>query len=185
MLKETLEEVKKKLEKILEEFKKEISKFRTGRASVAILDGVLVDYYGVPTPINQTATVSVPEASLIVIQPWDPTIINEIEKAIRNSNVDINPVSDGKVIRLPVPPLDEQRRLEIIKTLKMYTEERRTTARNIRREYREFVKQLKDDKDISEDEEKRFYEDLQKIIDEKIEALEKIEKEKEKHILED
>jgi ribosome recycling factor len=185
MLKETLEEVKKNLEAIVADFRKEISKFRTGRASVSILDGIMVDYYGVPTPINQTATVSLPEANLIVIQPWDPKVINEIEKSIRHSNIDINPVSDGKLIRLPVPPLDEQRRLEIIKKLKLYTEERKTAIRNIRREYRDIVKQMKDDKEISEDDEKRFYENLQKIIDTGIETLEGLEKQKEKHILED
>lgn len=185
MLKETLAEVKKNLEALVVDFRKEISKFRTGRASVSILDGIMVDYYGVPTPINQTATVSLPEANLIVIQPWDPKIINEIEKSIRNSNIDINPVSDGKLIRLPVPPLDEQRRKEIIKTLKMYTEERKTAIRNIRREYRDIAKQMKDDKEISEDDEKRFYDDLQKIIDARIETLETVEREKEKHILED
>jgi len=185
MLKETLDEVKKSLEAIAVDFRKEISKFRTGRASVSILDGIMVDYYGVPTPINQTATVSLPEANLIVIQPWDPKIINEIEKSIRTSNIDINPVSDGKLIRLPIPPLDEQRRMEIIKTLKMYTEERKTTIRNTRREYRDIAKQLKDDKEISEDDEKRFYEDLQKIIDASIEILDAVAKEKEKHILED
>lgn len=185
MLKETIDEAKEKLAKIVEDFRKEISKFRTGRASVSILDGIMVDYYGVPSPINQTATVSVPEANLIVIQPWDPTMINEIEKAIRNSSIDINPVSDGKLIRLPVPPLDEQRRMEIIKTLKKYTEERKTAVRNIRREYRDFARQLKDDKDISEDDEKRFNDDLQKIIDDNIKTLDEVEKGKEKHILED
>ena len=185
MLKETLDEVKKSLEAIAADFRKEISKFRTGRASVSILDGIMVDYFGVPTPINQTATVSLPEANLIVIQPWDPKIINEIEKSLRTSNIDINPMSDGKLIRLPVPPLDEQRRQEIIKTLKMYTEERKTTIRNTRREYRDIAKQMKDDKEISEDDEKRFYDDLQKIIDASIDILETVEKEKEKHILED
>ncbi|MCK4763966.1 MAG: ribosome recycling factor [Candidatus Aminicenantes bacterium] len=185
MLKETIEEVKEKLKKIVADFSIETAKFRTGRATVSILDGINVDYYGTPTPINQTATVSIPDANLIQIQPWDPAIINEIEKAIRNSSVEINPVSDGKVIRLPVPPLDEQRRLEIIKTLKKYTEERKTVARNVRREYRDFAKQLKDDKDISEDEEKRFNDDLQKLIDANIKTLDEVEKEKEKHILED
>ena len=162
MLKETLDEVKSKLKEIEEEFKKEISKFRTGRASAAILDGIKVEYYGTPTPINQLATISVPEANLIVIQPWDNNIIGEVEKAIRNSNIGINPVSDGKLLRLPVPPLDEQRRMDIIKTLKKYTEERKTAIRVIRRDYREIVKSLQEDKEISEDEEMRFYEDLQK-----------------------
>lgn len=185
MLKETLDEVQLKLKEIEEEFKKEISKFRTGRASAAILEGIKVEYYGTPTPINQLATISVPEANLIVIQPWDNNIIGEVEKSIRNSNIGINPVSDGKLLRLPVPPLDEQRRMDIIKTLKKYTEERKTTIRLIRRDYREIVKSLQEDKEISEDEEKRFYEDLQKFIDDSIKSIDDLESEKEKHILED
>lgn len=185
MLKDILEEVKSKLDEIESEFKSEISKFRTGRASVSILDNIRVEYYGTPTPVNQLATVSVPEANLIVIQPWDSNIIDDIEKAIRNSNIDINPVSDGKLIRLPVPPLDEERRNEIIKTLKKYTEERKTASRLIRREYREMAKSLQEEKEISEDDEKRFNEDLQKLVDENVKNLEKIEAAKEKHILED
>ena len=185
MIKEILGEAKDKLKKLGDEFKKDISKFRTGRASVSILDGIMVEYYGVPTPINQVATLSVPDANLIVIQPWDHSIIMDVEKAIRTSNIDINPVSDGKVIKLPIPPLDEQRRLDIVKTLKRYTEERKTTARNIRREYREMIKLMKDDKEISEDEERRANDELQKIIDDGVKTLEDIEKAKEKHILED
>jgi ribosome recycling factor len=185
MLKETLEEVKSKLAELEEEFKKEISKFRTGRASVSILDNIRVDYFGTPTPINQLATLSVPEANLIVIQPWDHNIITDIEKSIRNSNIDINPISDGKLIRLPVPPLDEERRTEIIKILKKYTEERKTSARLLRREYRELVKSLEEEKEISEDDAKRFQDELQKTVDDSMQNLEEIERAKEKHILED
>jgi len=185
VIKEIIDEAKEKLKKLRDDFNKETAKFRTGRASLSVLDGIMVEYYGVPTPINQVATLSVPDANLIVIQPWDSNIINDVEKSIRNADLDINPVSDGKVIRLPVPPLDEQRRQDIVKTLKKYTEERKTTARNIRREYRELIKMLEDDKEISEDDEKRAYDDLQKIIDESVNDLEEIQKNKEKHILED
>ncbi len=185
MIREMLDEAKDKLKKQNEDFQKQILKFRTGRASVSVLDGITVEYYGTPTPINQVATLSVPDANLIVIQPWDHGIITEIEKAIRNSNLDINPVSDGKVIKLPVPPLDEQRRLEIVKTLKKYTEERKTAARNVRREIRDMIKLMKDEKDISEDEEKRGYDDLQKIIDEGIKVIEATQRMKEKHIMDD
>lgn len=185
MIKELIDEAKGKVKELGEDFKKEVSRFRTGRASISALDGIKVEYYGTPTPINQVATLSVPDANLIVIQPWDPSIINEIEKSLRASNLDMNPISDGKVIRLPVPPLDEQRRLEIIKTLKKYTEERKTGVRNIRREYREMFKMMKDDKDISEDDEKRAQDDLQKVVDDGIKNLEAIEKDKEKHIMED
>jgi len=185
MLKELLQEAKGKLKSLSDDFKKEIGKFRTGRASVSVLDGIMVEYYGVPTPINQVATLSAPDANLIVIQPWDHNIINDVEKAIRSSNLDMNPVSDGKVIKLPVPPLDEQRRQDIVKTLKKYTEERKTAARNIRREYREMIKMLKDDKEISEDDERRAYDDLQEIIDKGVNNLDEIQRNKEKHILED
>lgn len=185
MIKEILEEAKGKQKKIAEDYAKEILKLRTGRASVSALDGVTVDYYGVPTPINQVATLSVPDANLIVIQPWDHNILNDVEKALRAAHLDMNPISDGKVIRLPVPPLDEQRRQEIVKTLKRYTEERKTSVRNIRREYREMIKMLEEDKEISEDDEKRAYDDLQKIIDDSIKKLDEIQKNKEKHILED
>ncbi|RPI70941.1 MAG: ribosome recycling factor [Desulfobacteraceae bacterium] len=185
MIKEILGEAKDTLKKLGDEFKKDISKFRTGRASVSILDGIMVEYYGVPTPINQVATLSLPDANLIVIQPWDHNILMDVEKAIRNSSIDINPVSDGKVIKLPIPPLDEQRRLEIVKTLKKYTEERKTSVRNVRREYREMIKLMKDDKEISEDEEKRANDDLQKIIDDAVKGLDDIEKSKQKHIMED
>jgi len=185
MSKDILNEAKLELKKVVEEFKKEISKLRTGRASASILDGIMVEYYGTPTPINQIATLSVPEANLIMINPWDNKIINEIEKSIRNSNIGLNPISDGKAIRLPIPPLDEERRMEIIKILKRYTEERRTLTRNIRREYREIGKDLQEEKKISEDDEKRFYDDLQKLIDENIKHLDEIEKNKKRYILEE
>jgi ribosome recycling factor len=185
MSKEILEQAKGDLKKVEEDFKKQISKFRTGRASVSILDGIMVNYYGVPTPINQLATLGVPEANLIIIQPWDSKIINDVDKAIRAANLNINPVSDGKVIKLPIPPLDQQRRLEIIKTMKKYTEERKAIVRNVRHEYREMIKSLKDGKKISEDDEKRAYDELQKIVDATSEHIDQIEKEKAKHILED
>ncbi len=185
MTKEILEQAKVDLKKVEEDFKKQISKFRTGRASVTILDGIHVDYYGVPTPINQLATLGVPEANLIIIQPWDNKIINDVDKAIRAANLNLNPVSDGKVIKLPIPPLDQQRRLEIIKTLKKYTEERKAQLRNVRRDYRDMIKSLKDDRDISEDDEKRGNDDLQKLVDATNAHIDQIEKEKEKHILED
>lgn len=185
MTKEILDQARGDLRKVEEDFKKQISKFRTGRASVSILDGIHVDYYGVSTPINQLATLGVPEANLIIIQPWDSKIINDLDKAIRAANLNLNPVSDGKVIKLPIPPLDQQRRLEIIKTLRKYTEERRAQLRNVRRDYRDMIKSMKDDRDISEDDEKRAYDELQKLVDGTNASIDQIEKDKEKHILED
>ena len=152
---------------------------------MSILDGIHVDYYGVPTPIQQLATLGVPEANLIIIQPWDNKIIHDVDKAIRAANLNLNPVSDGKVIKLPIPPLDQQRRLEIIKTLKKYTEERKAQLRNVRRETREMIKSMKDDRDIGEDEEKRAYDELQKLVDAAVGSIDSIERDKEKHILED
>ena len=185
MLNELMNEAKAKFREKINAYIKEISRFRTGRASINVLDGFNIDYYGTSTPINQVATLSVPEPNLIVIQPWDHNVIGDIERAIRSSNMDLNPISDGKVIKLHIPPLDEQRRLEIIKTLKKYSEERKTQVRNIRREYRDMVKKMKDDKDISEDDEKRFYDEFQKLVDEQIGQLGQIERDKEKHILDD
>lgn len=185
MIKEILEAAKADFRKVEGEFIKEVSKFRTGRASVSILDGISIDYYGVQTPIHQLASLGVPEANLIIVQPWDNKIINDIDKAIRNANIGISPVSDGKVIKLPVPPLDEQRRLEIVKMLKRYMEERKTVIRNIRRDYRDMAKKMKDDKEISEDDEKRFYDELQKMVDREMEKIEEMVKSKEKHIMED
>ncbi|HUU05273.1 MAG TPA: ribosome recycling factor [Patescibacteria group bacterium] len=185
MIKEILDQARSDMRKMEEDFRKQLSKFRTGRASVSILDGILIDYYGVPTPINQLATLGVPEANLIIIQPWDNKIINDVDKAIRAANLNVNPVSDGKVIKLPIPPLDQQRRLDIIKTLKKYTEERKTHVRNVRRDYRDTIKAMKEGKEISEDDEKRAHDELQKIIDATGERIDSIEKEKEKHIMED
>jgi len=185
MMKEIIDDANSQFSNVKEEYLKQISKFRTGRASITVLDGINVDYYGTPTPINQLATLSVPESNLIMIQPWDSNIINDIDKAIRNSNVDLNPISDGKVIKLPIPPLDEQRRMDIVKTLKKYSEERKTQMRNIRRDFRDKIKKMKDDKEISEDEEKKFYDQFQKIVDENISELETLTNAKEKHILED
>jgi ribosome recycling factor len=185
MTKEILDQARGDLKRVEEDFKKQISKFRTGRASVSILDGIHIDYYGVPTPINQLATLGVPEANLIIIQPWDNKIINDVDKAIRAANLNLNPVSDGKTIKLPIPPLDQQRRLEIIKTLRKYTEERRAQLRNVRRDYRDMIKSMKDDRDISEDDEKRATDELQKLVDAANANIDQIEKDKEKHILED
>jgi ribosome recycling factor len=185
MFKDIINEANEKFKTVKDDYLKQISKFRTGRASITVLDNISVDYFGTPTPLNQLATLSVPESNLIMIQPWDSNIINDVEKAIRSSNLDLNPISDGKVIKLPIPPLDEQRRMEIVKTLKKYNEERKTQIRNIRRDYRDKIKKMKDDKDISEDDEKKFYEQFQKIVDEKITELENITKDKEKHILDD
>ena len=184
MIKDILDAAKTDFQKVEGEFIKEVSKFRTGRASVSILDGISIDYYGVQTPIHQLASLGVPEANLIIIQPWDNKIINDIDKAIRNANIGISPVSDGKVIKLPVPPLDEQRRLEIVKMLKRYMEERKTVIRNIRRDALKEAGDLFKDKDISEDDHFKAKDDLQELTDTYITKIDQVGEQKQAEILE-
>lgn len=185
MLKEILNDARQKAQDLQEGYKKELSKLRTGRASTNMLSGIFIDYYGSSTPLPQVATLSVPEANMIVVQPWEARLCGDIEKAIRNANIGLNPSSDGKLVRVPVPPMDAQRRQEIVKSLRKLTEERKTALRNLRRDCREMAKELKDNKDISEDEEKRFQDDLQKVIDQQVKELDEISLSREKAILED
>ena len=185
MFNELKEDVIAQLREIERENKIQLSKFRTSRASVSLLDGIKVDYYGAQTPLNQLATLSVPDASCLQVQPWDVKSIENIEKAIQTSDIGLNPVSDGRLIKIPIPPLSEERRQDIIKKLHKYTEERRTAIRNIRRDFRDMIREMQNEKEISEDDEQRYYKELQKIIDEAMENIEKFSLEKEKHILED
>ncbi|RMG59378.1 MAG: ribosome recycling factor [Deltaproteobacteria bacterium] len=178
------DEMKAKMEKCLEKFKKELAKVRTGRASLSILDGIKVEYYGQMTPLNQVATLTVPESRLIVIQPWDAQMIPVIEKAITSSNLGLNPMNDGKVIRLQIPPLTEERRKELVKNVKKMAEEARVAVRHVRREYMELVKEMEKNKEISEDEMKRFQEEIQKVTDEYVDKVDDLLEKKEKEILE-
>jgi len=175
---------KARMEKAVTDFQQEVSSIRTGRASVSIFDTLKVDYYGTPTPINQVANLHVPEPSLITIQPWDVSQIGAIEKAIRTSDLGLNPGNDGKIIRVPVPPLTEERRKEIVKKLHAVAEEHRVAARTIRRDANEHLKKLMKDKLISEDEERRALEDVQKTTDAHIAKIDQVAKAKEKDILE-
>src|SRR5579864_8249463 len=156
---------KARMEKAISGMQHEMASIRTGRASVSIFDNLRVDYYGTPTPLNQVANLHVPEPTLITIQPWDVSQIGAIEKAIRISDLGLNPGNDGKIIRLPIPPLTEERRKEIVKRLHHVTEDHRVAVRNIRRDGNEAVKKLLKDKKISEDEEKRAYDEIQKLTD--------------------
>lgn len=175
---------KTRMDKVISGMQHEIAAIRTGRASVAIFDSLRVDYYGTPTPLNQVANLHVPEASLITIQPWDVSQIATIEKAIRNADMGLNPANDGKIIRIPVPPLTEERRKEIVKKLHGVAEEHRVAARTIRRDANEHLKKLLKDKLISEDEERRALEDVQKTTDAHIAKIDQVAKAKEKDILE-
>ena len=176
--------LKARMEKAISDLQHEMAAIRTGRASLGILDHIRVDYYGTPTPLNQVANLHVPEPSLITIQPWDVSQIGPIEKAIRVSDLGLNPGNDGKMIRLPIPPLTEERRKEIVKKLHAGSENHRVAVRNIRRDGNEAVKKLLKDKKITEDEEKRAHDEIQKMTDGYMGKIDSAVKSKEKEILE-
>ncbi len=181
-------EVKKrlinKMDRALEALKKDLASIRTGRASLAIFDGINVDYYGVPTPINQVATMAIPESRLITIQPWDPKLISDIEKAIQKSDLGLNPSNDGKIIRIAIPPLTEERRKQIIKHVHKRVEEARVSARNARRDGNDDIKKLEKEKQISEDDSKRSLEEIQKMTDSYIKRIDEIMSHKEAELME-
>lgn len=176
--------LKARMDKALSDLQHEMASIRTGRASVSILDQIRVDYYGTPTPLNQVANLHVPEPSLITIQPWDVSLIGAIEKSIRVSDLGLNPANDGKVIRLPIPPLTEERRKELVKKLHGTAEHHRVAVRNVRRDGNEAVKKLLKDKKITEDEDKRAHDEIQKLTDGYMAKVDQAAKTKEKEILE-
>jgi ribosome recycling factor len=182
-VKEVEAHAKTRMDKVISGLQHEMTSIRTGRASVAIFDNLRVDYYGTPTPLNQVANLHVPEPSLITIQPWDVSQIAVIEKAIRTADMGLNPSNDGKIIRVPIPPLTEERRKEIVKKLHGVTEEHRVAARTVRRDANEHLKKLFKDKLISEDEERRALEDVQKTTDAHIAKMDLAAKAKEKDIM--
>ena len=173
-----------KMEKTLEVLKKDLAGIRTGRASLAVFDGITVDYYGTPTPINQVATMSVPESRLITIQPWDPKLISEIEKSIQKSDLGLTTSNDGKIVRVPIPLLTEERRKQIVKHVHKRTEESRVSVRNIRRDGNEEIKKLQKDKLISEDDAKKSSDEIQKQTDSYIKRVDEIMAHKEKELME-
>jgi ribosome recycling factor len=183
-VKEVEANLKTRMEKALADLQHEMGGIRTGRASLSILDHIRVDYYGTPTPLNQVANLHVPEPSLITIQPWDVSQIGPIERAIRVSDLGLNPANDGKVIRLPIPPLTEERRKELVKKLHAVAEHHRVSIRNIRRDGNESVKKLLKDKKITEDDDKRAHDEIQKVTDGYMQKLDAAAKIKEKEILE-
>lgn len=173
-----------RMEKVVADLQHEMASIRTGRASISLFDHIRVDYYGTPTPMNQLATLHVPEPSLITVQPWDVSQIGAIEKAIRASDLGLNPNNDGKIIRVPIPPLTEERRKELVKHLHAVTEEHRVAVRNIRRDSNEAVKKLLKEKLISEDEDRRAHDEIQKLTDTYTQKIDQAAKGKEKEILE-
>lgn len=178
------QQARTRMEKTKADLQHELSTIRTGRASLGLLDHVRVDYYGTPTPLNQLGTLGVPEPTLITVQPWDVSQIGAIEKAIRSADLGLNPANDGKIVRVPVPPLTEERRKELVKHLHHVLENHRVAARNIRRDANENVKKLLKEKKISEDEDKRAHDEIQKLTNKTIEEIDQIGRAKEKEILE-
>ncbi|HXK04812.1 MAG TPA: ribosome recycling factor [Verrucomicrobiae bacterium] len=183
-VKEVEANIRARMEKAMSDMQHEMAAIRTGRASLGILDHIRVDYYGTPTPLNQVANLHVPEPSLITIQPWDVSQIGPIEKAIRISDLGLNPANDGKTIRLPIPPLTEERRKEIVKKLHAGAEHHRVSVRNVRRDGNEAVKKLLKDKKITEDEDKKAHDEIQKMTDAYMSKIDAAVKTKEKEILE-
>ena len=182
-LKDVYSDLKRRMDQSVTDFQASLAATRTGRASVHMLDQVKVDYYGTPTPINQMAQVSAPEPQMILISPYDPTILKEIEKAIQTAGLGFNPISDGKVVRVPVPPMTEERRRDVVKHLNKVLEEHRTAVRNVRRDGNDALKKLAKDKKISEDEEKRAAEEVQKMTNDEILRMEDLSKKKEAEVM--
>jgi ribosome recycling factor len=183
-VKEIEANAKTRMDKALADLQHDMAGVRTGRASVSLLDNVRADYYGTLTPLNQLATLHVPEPSLITVQPWDVSQIGVIEKAIRSADLGLNPANDGKLIRVPIPPLTEERRKELVKKLHHVAEDHRVAMRNVRRDANENVKKLLKDKAISEDEDRRAHDEIQKLTDAQIQKLDQASKAKEKEIME-
>jgi len=182
-LKELSNDLRRRMDGAVATFQANLASTRTGRASVHMLDQIKVDYYGTNTPISQLAQVSTPEAQLILISPWDPTVLKDIEKALRLSDLGFNPQTDGKVIRVPVPPMTEERRRDVCKHLNKVLEEHRTAIRNVRRDGNDAMKKLAKEKKISEDEEKRALEEVQKMTDEEIRRMEELSRKKEIEVM--
>ncbi len=178
-----LKEGKRKMDKVLEAMARDLSRIRTGRASVALLEGIKVDCYGTSMPLPQVASLAAPESRLLTVQPWDPTVLGDIEKAILKSDLGLNPVNDGKVIRLPIPALTTERRKELVKMVKKMGEEAKVALRNLRRDANEDLKEMKKEKLLSEDEAHRGQEEVQKLTDDYIKKVDVQAGEKEKEIM--
>jgi len=181
---EALAQAKTRMEKAVEDFRKELSSIRTGRANASLLDQIRVDYHGTPMPVNQLGTVHVPDPMTIVVSPWDPGAVALIDKAIRTSDLGLNPANDGKVVRIPIPPLTEDRRKDLVKHLHKVLENHRTAARNIRRDQKEAIERLEKEKKISEDEKKRSLDELEKLTHSETKKMEDLSAAKEKEVME-
>ncbi len=183
MINDVIKDVQHRMDSALQALHREFKTLRTGRANAAMLDGVTVDYYGTPTPISQVANIKVPESSLIVAEPWDKSMVAAVEKAIRNADLGLNPSNDGKVIRIPVPQLTEERRKELVKRAHHIAEEARTAVRQVRRDGNDRLKKMLKSHEISEDDEKHALDQIQKITDKHIEEIDNVLKHKEQDIM--
>lgn len=184
MVKETLRELEKKMKTSLEHFRKDLSKLRTGRANLNIFEDIKINYYGTLTPVNQVANLGIPDPTLITIQPYDPSTLEAIDKAIRAADLGFNPVNDGKMLKIPVPPLDEERRKEIARYVKKILEDEKTALRNMRREAKEEIENMEEQKMISEDDKYWGYDKIQEIMDKYTKEAEEMAGKKEKEIME-
>ena len=182
--KEAVAAARSRMEKALDDFRKEISTLRTGRANASLLDAIRVDYHGTPMPVNQLGTMTTPDATMIVISPWDPSAVALIDKAIRTSDLGLNPTNDGKIVRVPIPPLTEDRRKDLAKHIHKVLENHRTAIRSVRRDIKEAVEKLEKEKKISEDDKKRSLDELEKITHAETKKIEDISALKEKEVLE-
>jgi ribosome recycling factor len=183
MIQDVIKDLQKRMHGALDALHHEFRSLRTGRANVSMLDGIVIEYYGTPTPLAQVASLKVPEASMIVAEPWDKTMVGPIEKAIRNADLGLNPANDGKVVRIPIPPLTEERRKDLVKKAHHMAEEARTAIRQVRRDGNDKVKRMLKDKEISEDDDKRTHDEIQKLTDKHITEVESILKQKEADIM--
>jgi ribosome recycling factor len=183
MIKDVTKETRTRMEQVIEDFRRKLGTVRTGRASTSLLDNIHVEYYGSPMPLNQVATIHAPEASMLTVQPFDPSLINEIEKAIRSSELSLNPSNDGRLIRIPIPPLTEERRKQMVKVVHEMAEDHRTAIRNIRRDENDKLKKALREKQISEDMEKDGLDEVQKLTDQHIARLTELSKHKEEEIM--
>jgi len=182
--KDAMTQARVRMEKAVEDFRKDLSSVRTGRANVTLLDHIRVDYHGTPMPINQLGTMTVPDPTMIVISPWDPGAVPLVDKAIRTSDLGLNPANDGKVVRVPIPSLTEERRKELVKHIHKVLENHRTAVRNIRRDIKEAVEKLEKEKKISEDEKKRSLDELEKLTHSETKKIEDLSAAKEKEVME-
>jgi ribosome recycling factor len=184
MVKDALHALEAKMKVSAEHFRKDLSKLRTGRANLSLFEDIKVEYYGTLTPVNQLASLGIPDPTLITIQPWDPSLLEIVDKAIRAADLGLNPINDGKTLKVPIPPLDDERRQEMAKKIKRMLEDEKTALRNMRRETKDEIEQFEKDKKISEDEKFNGLEQLQKVIDDYSKKIEEIAAVKEKEILE-